>query len=77
VKKIFHSVVTLYRVKKICNGFDLHLKEDCQISEFGNPREVILRPGRRRGSRTSIKIIVFDFLYLYLLLIQLLIYTCA
>jgi hypothetical protein len=74
---IFHSVVTLHRVKKICNGFDLHPKEDCQISEFGNPREVILRRGRRQGSRTLIKIIVFDFLYLYLLLIQLLIYACA
>jgi hypothetical protein len=36
------------RVKKICNGFDLHPKEDCQISEFGNPQEVILRRGRRR-----------------------------
>ena len=34
--------------RKICNGFDLHPKEDCQISEFGNPREVILRRGRRR-----------------------------
>jgi hypothetical protein len=77
VKRIFHSVVTLHRVKKICNGFDLHPKEDCQISEFGNPREVILRRGRRQGSRTSITITVFDFLYLYLLLIQLLIYACV
>jgi hypothetical protein len=49
VKRIFHSVVTLHRVKKICNGFDLHPKEDCQISEFGNPREVFLRRGRRHG----------------------------
>jgi hypothetical protein len=46
---IFHSVVTLHCVKKICNGFDLHPKEDCQISEFGNPQEVILRRGRRHG----------------------------
>jgi hypothetical protein len=66
VKRIFHSVVTLHRVRKNCNGFDLHPEEDCQISEFGNPREVILRRGRRRGSRTSIKIIVFDFLSLSL-----------
>ena len=77
MKRIFHSVVTLHRVKKICNGFDLHPKEDCQISEFGNPRDVILRRGRRRGSRTSITITVFDFLYLYLLLIQLLLYACV
>ena len=70
-------MVTLHRVKKICNGFDLHPKEDFQISEFGNPREVILRWGLRRGSRTSITITVFDFLYLYLLLIQLFIYACV
>jgi hypothetical protein len=66
-EKDFSLVVTLHRVKKICNGFDLHPKEDCQISEFGNPREVFLRRGRRHGSRTSITIIVFDFLSLYLL----------
>jgi hypothetical protein len=32
---IFHSVVTLHRVRKICNGFDLHPKEDCQIVDLG------------------------------------------
>jgi hypothetical protein len=46
---IFHSVVTLHCVRKICNGFDLHPKEDCQISGFGNPQEVFLRRGRRHG----------------------------
>ena len=46
-------------------------------SGFKNPQEVFLRRGRRWESRTSITIIVFDFLYLYLLLIQLLIYACV
>jgi hypothetical protein len=32
---IFHSVVTLHRIRKICNGFDLHPKEDCQIVDLG------------------------------------------
>ena len=31
---IFHSVVTLHCVRKICNGFDLHSKEDCQIVDL-------------------------------------------
>ena len=28
-------MVTLHRVKKICNGFDLHPTEDCQIEDLG------------------------------------------
>ena len=33
---IFHSVVTFHRIRKICNGFDLHPKEDCQIMDLRN-----------------------------------------
>jgi hypothetical protein len=59
---IFHLVVTLHRVRKICNGFSPERR--LSNNGFGNPQEVFLRRGRRQGSRTSITIIMFDSLSL-------------